>query len=95
MQAKMLFKLTTNYRVEMITIDQQTAALSKPINSNNQGRPNKSAVINTARIFWYRHKVFSLNFLFVTWLASTAGALGWAMLNAPDGQQCTHHMDLN
>jgi len=79
----------------MMSIDQQTTVLSRPINSTNQHHKDKSAFTNSVRILWYRHKVFRLSFLFVTWLAGTAGALGWAILDAPDGLQCTHHMNLN
>lgn len=50
----------------------------------NEPTPTKTAPC-------YRRKSAGVTVLFVTWLAYSACALGWFILDAPSDVQCTNH----
>jgi len=68
--------LPANEGIEMITIDQ---------------RINESLSTKSSRLPC-RRKNYGIIILFTTWLAYSAFALGWAILDAPSGLQCTNHI---
>lgn len=43
----------------------------------------------------YGLKFYGLTFLFMTWIAYSAYALGSAIVEAPHGLQCTNHIQPN
>ncbi len=52
---------------------------------------NKPDITKTA--FCYRRKSYGMTVLFVAWLAYSAIALGWFILEAPSDVQCTNHIN--
>ncbi len=62
----------------MTAIDQR---INKPVPTKTSGGP------------CYRRKSYGVTVLFVTWLAYSACALGWFILETPSGIQCTNHIN--
>ncbi len=56
-------------------------------------RTNEPAQINTLSAPGCRPKGYGMTVVFVTWLAYSAFALGWFILEVPSGLQCINHVN--
>lgn len=59
-------------------------AIDQPINGSEHPK--------TTKVPCYRIKSYGIVAAFALWLACSAYALGWAILDAPVGLQCVNHV---